>query len=152
MLWAFEKSIFQFFASFWVTKLKASSGKVTQSVQDYLIQTFVIESFLENSFVATLSSKTNVLSIWKGYFSDFCKFLSDKFETIFWKSEGKRSNIFKSKFRHTNLLTKWFWSNLELQNECFEYLKGVFFRFLQIFEWRIWNHFLEKWGKAFKNI
>ena len=45
MLWAFEKSIFQFFANFWVTKLKPFSAEVTQSVQNYLNQNLVIGSF-----------------------------------------------------------------------------------------------------------
>ena len=37
MFWAFKKIyIFQFFAIFWVTKLKPFSGKVSQSVQIYL--------------------------------------------------------------------------------------------------------------------
>ena len=65
-----------------------------QSVQDYLIQYFVIGSFLENTFVATLSSKTNVLSFWKEHFSVFSKFLIDEVETISWKSEAKRSKLF----------------------------------------------------------
>ena len=136
MLWAFEKSIFQFFASFWVTKLKPFSGKVRQSVQNYLNQNLVIGSFLENGFEATLSSKTNVLSVWKEHFSVFCKFLSDEVETIFWESEAKCSKLFRSKFGHRKLLRKWFWSYLELKNECSERLKRAFFSFLQIFEWR----------------
>ena len=86
MLWAFEKSIFQFFASFWVTKLKPFSGKVSQSVQNYLNQNLVIGSFLENGFEATLSLKKNVLSIWKKHFSVFYKFFIDKVETIFGES------------------------------------------------------------------
>ena len=77
MLWAFEKSIFQFFASFWMTKLKPFSGKVRQSVQDCLNQNLVIGSLLEKGFEATLSSKTNVVSVWKEHFSVFCKFLSN---------------------------------------------------------------------------
>ena len=80
---AFEKSIFQFFPKFWVTKLKLFSEKVTRSVQNYLNQSFIIGSFLENGFEATLSSKTNLMSVWKGHFSIFCKSLSDKVETLF---------------------------------------------------------------------
>ena len=133
MFRAFQKAIFQFFASFWVTKLKLFSGKVRQSVPDYFNQALVRASFLENCFGAAVSSKTNVLGIWKGYFSDFCKFLSDKFETIFWKSEGKCSKIFESKFGHRNLLRKWFSSNLELKSELCEHLKRAFSSFLQVF-------------------
>ena len=133
MFRAFEKTIFQFFASLWLTMLKLFAGKVRQSVPDYLNQALVRSSFLENCFGAAVSSKTNVLSIWKGYFSDFCKFLSDKFETIFWKSEGKCSKIFESKFGHRNLLRKWFSSNLELKSELCEHLKRAFSNFLQVF-------------------
>ena len=147
-----KKPIFQLLASFWVTKLKLFAGTVRQSVPDYLNQTLVIASFLENSFGATVSSKTNVLSIWKGYFSDFCKFLSDKFETIFWKSEANRSKLFKSKFGHRNLLRKWFWRNLELKNEYSERMKKRFASFLQIFQWRSRNPFLGKGSKVLKFI
>ena len=130
MLWAFEKWIFQFFANFWVTKLKPFSGKVRQSIQNYWNQNLIIGSFLENGFEATLSSKTNVLSVWKEHFSVFCKFLSDEVETIFWEREAKRSKLFNSKFGYRKLLGKWFWSYLELKNECCERLKSAFFSFL----------------------
>ena len=152
LLWAFEKVIFQFFANFWVMKLKLLSGKVRQSVQNYLNQNLVIGSFLENGFEAILSSRTNVLSVWKEHFSVFCKFLSDEVETIFLESEAKRSKLFKSKFGHRKLLRKRFRSYLELKNECCERLKRAFFSVLQVFEWRSWNHFLGKWGQAFKTI
>ena len=134
MFWAFEESIFQFFANVWVTKLKPFSRKERQSVQDYLNQNLVIGSFLENGFEATLSSKTNVVSVWKEHFSVFCKFLSDEVETIFRESEAKHSRLYKSKFGHRNLIRKRFWSYLELKNECCECLKRAFFSFLQIFE------------------
>ena len=133
MLWTYENAIFQFFANFWVTKLKPFSGKVRQSVQNYLNQNLVIRSFLENGFEGTLSSKTNVLSVWKMHFSVFCKFLSDKVETVFWESEAKHSKLFKSKFGHKELLRKWFWRNLELKNECSERLKSAFFQFFANF-------------------
>ena len=42
MFQGFEKSIFQFFASFCVTTLKPFSGHVRQSVQNYLNQNLVI--------------------------------------------------------------------------------------------------------------
>ena len=134
MFWAFEKGIFQFFANFWVMKLKPVSGKVKSRVQNYLKQNLVIGSFLESGFGATLSSKTNVLSVWKGHFSVFCKSLSDEVETSFSESEVKSSKLFKTKFGHRKLLRKWFWSYLELKNECSERLKRAFFSFLQIFE------------------
>ena len=152
MLWVFEKSIFQFFANLWVTKLKPFSGKVRQSVQNYLNQNLVIGSFLENGFEATLSSKANVVSVWKGHFSVFWKFLSDEVETVFWESEAMRPNLFKSKFGHRKLPRKWFWSYLQLKNECSERLKKAFCSFSQIFEWRSWNRFAEKWGKVFKTF
>ena len=111
-------------------------------------------TFLENGFGGFLSLKTNVVNVWKLHFSVFCKFSYDEVETVLWEREANRSKLFKSKFGHKNLFRKWFWSNLELKNECCECLNRAFFRglFFQIFEWRSWNHFLGNWGKAFKAI
>ena len=141
IFWAFEKSIFQFFANFWVTKLKPFSGKVRQGVQNYLNQNSVVGSLLENGLEATLSSKANVLSVWKNHISVFWKCLSDEVETAFLEKEGKRSTLFKSKFSNMQLLSKWFWSYIKFENECFECLKGAFLSFLQSFGWRSWNRF-----------
>ena len=85
MFWWFEKSIFQIFGNFLVTKVKPFFGKVMQSVQDYLNQNLVIGSFLENDARATLTSKKNVPSIWTKHFSVFCEFLSDKIEAVLWE-------------------------------------------------------------------
>ena len=136
-----KNAIFQFLAYFWATKSKLFSGKVKQSIQNYLNVNLVIRTFLENAFGVTLSSKKNVLSVWKGHFSVFSKLLSDRVETIFWQSEVKRSRLFKSKCGHRKLLRKWFLSYLELKNECSERLKRAFLSFLQSFEWRSWNRF-----------
>ena len=152
MFRAFEKAIFQFFASFWVTRLKLFSGKVEQSIQDYLDQTFGHSELMRKSFWATWSPKTNVMSVWKKHFSDFCKFLTDKVVTMIWQIEAKRSKPFNSNFCHRNLLRKYFCSYLELKSECSKLLEKAFFSFFQVFDWRSWNHFLEKWGKAFKTI
>ena len=152
MFWAFEKSIFHFVSNFWVTKLNPFSGKVRQSVKIFLNQNLGIRTFLDNGFGATLIPKTNIVGVWKEHFPVFCKYLSDEVKTIFRESEAKRSKLFKSKFSHRKLLRKWFWSYFELKNECCERLNRAFFSFLQIFKWRSWNHFLEKWGKAFKTV
>ena len=147
-----KNAIFQFLANFWATKSKLFSGKVRQSIQNYSNLNLVLRTFLENGFGAKLSSKTNLLSVWKEHFSVFSKFLSEKVETIFQQSEAKRSNLFKSKFAHRKLPRKWFWSYLELQNKYSGHLNRSFFSFLQIFEWRSWNHFQGKWGKGCKTI
>ena len=60
-----------------------------------------IGSLLENSFEGTLSSITNVLSVWKGQFSVFCKFLSDEVETAFWENEEKHSKVETEKVRQS---------------------------------------------------
>ena len=129
VLQAFEKRIFQFFENFWVRKLKPFSWKVRENTQDRLNQNLVIGSFLENGFESTLSSKMSVVSAWKEYFSVFCKFFIEEVETIFWESETKHAKPFKSKFGHRKVLTKWFWSYLELRNECCDRLKRAFFSF-----------------------
>ena len=152
MFWAFEKGIFQFFANFWVTKLKPFSGKFRQSLQNNLYQNLVIGNFLENDFEAILSSKMSFVSVWKDHFLAFWKFLSDKVETIFWKSYAKRSKPFKSKFGHRKLLRKWFWRYLQIKKEYCKSLKKAFFSFLEFFEWQSLNDFLGKWRKTFKSI
>ena len=141
MFWGFERSIFKFFAKFWMQKLKPLSGKRRQSVQNFLNQNSVVGSLLENGFEATLSSKANDLNVWKNHISVFCKFLSDEVESAFWEKEAKRSTLFTSKFSHRELLSRWFWSYIKLENECFERLKRAFLSFLQSFEWRSWNRF-----------
>ena len=50
----FENDTFQFFANFWVTKLKPFSGKVRLSVENCLSENLIVASFLENGFEATL--------------------------------------------------------------------------------------------------
>ena len=123
------------FANIWVTKLKPFSGNMWQSVQNYLNQNSVIGSFIENGFEATLSYKTNVLSISKEHFSVVCKSFSDEVQTVFRERETNCSNLFKSKFWQKILLRKWFWSHLGLKNECCERLKRTFSSFLQMFKW-----------------
>ena len=137
-----ELFFFFFFANISLKKLKPFVGKERQNIQSNLNQGLLKGSLLENSFEVILSSKTSVVIVWKEHFSVFCKFLSDEVETIFWESEAKCSKLFRSKFGHRKLLRKWFWSYLELKNECSERLKRAFFSFLQIFEWRNWNRFL----------
>ena len=129
MLWVFQKDIFQLFENFWVAKLKPFSGKVRQSAQNYLNRNLVVGSILENGFGATLSSKTNVLSVSKRHFSVFCKFLGDEVETIFRESEAKLSKLFKSKVGIRKLLRKGFWKYLVLKNECCKCFKRAFFSF-----------------------
>ena len=208
MFWVFEKSIFQFFANFCLTKLKPFSGKARLSLQDYLNSKFgirsllengseatlrsktnvlsiwkkisvfwnfrvtkliplswkvrqdikkclhqnlVIISFLENGFDVTLSSEKNVLSIWKGNFSDFCKFLSDENETVFWECETKPSRPSKFKVGHKKLFKKRFWIDLEIKNECSKHLKREVFRFLQFLSDKVENIFWESEKKNIKN-
>ena len=114
-----------------------------------------VQKLFKNGFEATLCSKTNVLSVWKGHFSGFFyKFFSDEVETVFWESEEKRSKLFKSKFGHRKLLQKWFWSYLKLKHESSERLRRAFFSCLQTFEWRSRTAFWEsevKRSKLFKS-
>ena len=64
-----KRANLQFFANFWVTKLKLIFAIERQNLQDHLNWKLVIRSFLENSFEATLSSRTNVLIVSKAFFS-----------------------------------------------------------------------------------
>ena len=146
------KKHFAVFCKFLSDEVETVLRKSEAKYSKLLNQNLGIGRFLENGFEATLSWKTNIASVWKEHFSVFWRFLSDEVETIFWESEAMRPNLFKSKFGHRKLPRKWFWSYLQLKNECSERLKKAFCSFLQIFEWRSWNRFAEKWGKVFKTF
>ena len=136
--WAFEKGIFQFFANFWVTKLKPFSGKVRQGLQDQLISFKVGHGKLfEKRFRSHLNIKNECSEHLERKSSRFfLRFLSDEVKTIFWGSKAKHQKLFKSKFGHRSLLRKWFWSLLELKSQYCGRLKVAFSSFLQVFDWR----------------
>ena len=107
MFLVFEKSIFEFFAYFWVTKLKPFSHKARESLQDRLKSKLLIGSFLENGFDITSRSKTNLLSVWKGHFSGgFFIFLIEEVEASFKEIEAKHQKLFNSKLGHRKPLRK----------------------------------------------
>ena len=82
MFWSFEKDIFQFFASFWATKLKPFSGKVRQNVLNYLNQDLVIFTTLKMVFEQPGTKKRTFWAFEKGIFSDFWKIWVMKFKTF----------------------------------------------------------------------
>ena len=110
-------------------------GKWGKALKTIYNQNLVIGSFLENGFEGTLSSKTNVLRVWKGHFSVFLQI----FEWQSW-------NRFKGKWDNVFLKLPW------TKKRMSEGLKMAFFQFLQIFVWRSWNRFLGKWSKGFNSI
>ena len=176
----------------------------------------VVGSFLENGFEATWRWKTIFLGFKCDIFHFFCTVLRDKVETIVKESKSEPPKWFHFKICQRKYFRNWFWSYLEVKNECSERLKMdiyiyiyIFFAhflvnklkmflrkagqstqncvnlksdivyilengfettlrskagsvveplkktnfsFLHIFEWRSWNNFQEKWGKAFKSI
>ena len=152
VLWVLEKSIFCFFANFSLKKLKPLFGKVRQSIQSHLNQSLVIGMFLENGFEAILSSKTSVVIVWKEHFSVFCKLFSDKVETIFWESEAKRSRLLKLKCGYRSFLKNGFEATWSWNTNVLSLWKEHLSVFCKFFEWRSWNHLLEKLCKAFKAV
>ena len=150
MLWVFEKDSFQILPNCWVTKLQPFAEKVSKSVQNYWNQSLIIGRLLENGFEATLRSKRNVVSIWKGQFSVFSKVFSDKIQSIFCVSELKRSKPFKSKCGQRKLHRNRFWSYFELKNECSKHLKKSFFGFLLILSDEVEVIFSKSEGKHLK--
>ena len=50
MVWAFEKGIVQFFANFWVAKLKLFSGKARKCCENFFHKACFVGSILENAF------------------------------------------------------------------------------------------------------
>ena len=91
LFWAFEKSIFHLFCKCLSDEVETIFWECyfRQSVKIYLIQNFGKGSFLENVFEATLSSKMNVLNVWKKHASVFKKFLSGEVENVFWESKAE---------------------------------------------------------------
>ena len=89
-------------------------------------------------FGATLSSKRNVVRVWKELF------------LVFWEKDAKHYRLFKSKFGLGKLLTKWFWSYLELKSECSEHLKKAFFSFFKFLSDIVEIIFLESKAKHSK--
>ena len=152
IFWEFENEFLNFFAHFSVNKLKMFLGKARQSMQNCVNPKSDIENVLENGLETTLWSKADVLlNLWKRKFSVFCTFLSQEVEIAYCESKAKRSKVFESKVGHGKHFRKWFRSN-PVKPEYSEPLKRAFFRFLQIFEWRSWNHFQGKWGKTSETI
>ena len=60
-----SKGTFSVFCNFWATKLKPFSGKARKNIKNCLNQNLVIGHFLENGSEASLSSRTNVVGVWK---------------------------------------------------------------------------------------
>ena len=73
-----------------------------------------------------LENGLNVLKLWKYHSSYFHKILSVKVETIFREIKEKCQKLFKSKFSHRKIFKNWFWSYLQLKNECSETWKWHF--------------------------
>ena len=79
-------------------------------------------------------------------FPFFCKFLSDKVETVYWIGKAMHSKLFKSKFGHTKLFRKWFWNYLEFKSKiafspfCLFLTDNIEIVFLKLWKW-YWSVF-----------
>ena len=146
--WAFEKVIFQVFANFRVTKLKPFFGKVRQRVQSYLNQNVVIGSFLENGFWATLSWKTNVLKVWKGHFSFFCKFLRAKQKQFSEKVRQSLQKYLNQNLVIRNFLETGFQAILSWKTNVVNVWKGEFSFFFKFLSGEVENVFCENKTKC----
>ena len=124
LLRAFEKGIFQFFASFWVTKLKPSSCH---------------RKCLKEWFWSFLQLKKEYSQRLKRSFFNFLQIFK-------WRSWNGFLGV-----GHRKLLRKWFSRYLELKNEYSECFKRSVFSIFQIFEWQSWNNFLGKWASVWKD-
>ena len=99
------KRIFFSFLQIFSDKVKTIFWESQQIVQKYLNQNVIIGSFQEHGgFEATLMSKANDPSVWKGHFSIYCIFLSDEVETVFSRIEARYSKEVESKFDDRKLL------------------------------------------------
>ena len=122
----FEKGIFQFFANFWVTRLKPFSGKLRQSAQNFLNQRLVIGSFLENGFEVTLSWKTNVLSVWREHFSVFENFWVTKLKPFSGKVRQSVQNYLNQNLVTGTFLENGFEVTLISKTNVLTFEKGLF--------------------------
>ena len=143
---------FSAFCKLWVTKFKPFSGKVRQSFQNCLNQSWIMGSFFRKWFWGYLELKNECSERLKRVFFCFLQILSDNVKTVFWEWDSEPSKPFKFKIGKRKLFRKCFGSALEIKNECFERLKRAFFSFFQIVEWPSWNRFLGKQDIAFKTI
>ena len=105
-------------------------------------------------FLRSKQNHQNCLSSvrWKIAFFTFLQILSEDIENVSWEIEEKRSKLFEYKIGHKKHFRKWFWSYLEIKNECSEPVKMTISIFLQSFEWRSWKRFLEKRGNILGNF
>ena len=99
IFFAFWNGAFHFCANTWVTKLNPFSERVRQRVENLSDQSLVVQSFLENSFEATLWLKANAMNRWTWYFPVFV--------TFEWRSWnrflGKRDKASKTVCKKSNL-------------------------------------------------
>ena len=104
-------------------------------------------------FQAVLKSKTNVLSVWKRHISPVRKFLSDKFESIFWVSKTKLWNFFKSRDSRGKHFGKWFWCYLTWKANVLSVGKWSCFLFVNFWVAKFLIYwFLGKQSNAFKTF
>ena len=143
---SFKKTCSSFLPIFEWLSWNLFSGKSRQSLQDYLNSKLVIRSFLENGFEATLGSKTNVLSIWKGEFLVFYNFWVTKLKPCF----GKVRQIIKNSLNQNLVIGNFLKNDFEASLSSKTNSVGIWK--LQIFNWRSWNHFLGKWDKMRQTI
>ena len=79
------------------------------------------------------SQKRRFWAFEKRSFQVFCKLLDDDVEATFRENETELLRSFTFKIGHRNLFRKWFWSDLEIKNECSGHLEReilVFCKFL----------------------
>ena len=151
MLWPFEKSIFQVFAIFWVTKLKPFDGNVTQSVQISLNQSLLVVSFLENGFEATLGSKKMLWVFEKGIFQFFGNFWVTKLKPFPGKARQSVQDCLNQNLVvgiSKKMVLKLPWAQTRMY---WAFEKSIFQFFANLF-CRIWYPLLEKLRKAFEAV
>ena len=147
MFWVFEKGIFQFFANFWVTKFKLFCVKVRQSVHNYLNQNLIIWGFLENGFKATLSSKTEVLRIWKGHFSDFVNFWVTKLKPSSGKVKQSTQNYLNQNLIKGSFLENGFEATLSSKTNVLSVWKSILQFFCKVLSDEVETVFWERFPR-----
>ena len=86
------------------------------------------------------------------FFTFLVNFWGTKLKPFSGKANQSLQNGFILTFARGSILENWFWSYLEVKNECCKCLKMDFLIFLNIFQWTSWKCFWGKQGKAYKTV
>ena len=126
IFWAIKKGAFFSFLKDFEWRIWTASWKKEAKRQKLFKSKFIIRTFLENGFEATLSSKTNVMSIRKGHFSFFVHFWMKKLKAYSAKARQSLQNHLNSTLVIESFLENSFQRTLRSKMNVLGIWKGKF--------------------------